>query len=265
MLRQGIVVGVNPQDHSVDIVMLDDGSRVVGAQVLTPNGSARTGTFDMPAVPKRKKKWDISERTDQDQIAMVGYVGRNPVVVGFLYPQVNQITRKSDKVMTYRHQSDVEVQIGEKGAISIRHPGGFSLEVGTPDASGLEPDGEFDRKAITRNASENNDFRIRLGGGAILDFSVDKEGQLSITVPKGMNFKCAEKFVVEAQGGMEFKTPQLTVVDGNVTVADGSVEVSSGSVTVPSGDVVASSISLVMHVHTDVTPGPSLTGPPSGS
>ena len=97
-LRKGIVVEVHPEDHSVDIVMSDDASRLVGVQVITGNGSTRSGTSDLPEIPKRKDKWDISTPTGQDMHAIVGFFGRHPVVLGFIYPQVNQMLHKDPQL-----------------------------------------------------------------------------------------------------------------------------------------------------------------------
>src|SRR5437868_14691257 len=134
MLRQGIVVANHPEDHSVDLVMLDDGARMVGVQILTSNGSGRTGSFSMSPVTREGEKWDITKITDQDQIAIVGFLNSYPVVLGFLYPQVNQINLMSDKASYFRHQSDVEVIVNEYGAMTIRHPGGLQIKIGVPGA-----------------------------------------------------------------------------------------------------------------------------------
>ena len=90
-LRKGIVVDTHPEDNSIDLVLADTGARLVGVQVMCQSASARTGTADLPVFPTKKNKWDVSETTDQDMIALIDYVGRNPVVVGFLFPQINQV------------------------------------------------------------------------------------------------------------------------------------------------------------------------------
>jgi len=92
-IRQGIVVDTDPEDHSVDLVMLDDGSRMIGVQIVTTNGSTRSGCTNMPhCPPKSGDKWDITKRTGQDQIALVAFVRNNPLVIGYLFPQVSQMT-----------------------------------------------------------------------------------------------------------------------------------------------------------------------------
>ena len=90
-LNKGIVAAVHPEDHAVDVV-LADGRRLTGVQVSTPNGSTRTGTFDMPAVPDKGDKWDITKITGQDQIALIGWAEGIPIVVGYLYPQISRVS-----------------------------------------------------------------------------------------------------------------------------------------------------------------------------
>lgn len=90
-LRRGIVVAVHPADHSVDLVMSDNGARLIGVQVMTSNGSTRSGSVDLPDVIEKTNKWDVSKPTGQDMIAMVDTMRGQPVVTGFLYPQVNQM------------------------------------------------------------------------------------------------------------------------------------------------------------------------------
>ena len=74
--RKGIVVDTHPEDHSVDLVMTDDGSRLIGVKVLSQNGSSRSGSVDMPEVSGRKNKWDISQKTGQEVLAAVAFMGR---------------------------------------------------------------------------------------------------------------------------------------------------------------------------------------------
>ena len=233
-MKRGIVVATHPEDHSVDVV-LTDGRRLVGVQVMTPNGSARTGTFDMPAVPERKggSKWDVSRKNGQDQIAIVDFVDGVPVVVGFLYPQQSQMTFKDPKMRFARHQSDVAWSIDGDGNIQLDHPSGTYIRIGESadrvDMGGGNADGSL---APDRNTGRKVNIRIGLAGGT-LDLTMSPDGGLTIN----------------AAQGVVIKSPQVTL--------------DTPLVSVPNGDVVASGISLMEHVHTGVTSGPSKTGAPS--
>ena len=92
-LRKAIVVASYPKDHAVDLIMVDNWARFVGVQVATTSGSARTGTNKIPRVRGRgADKWAISRQTEQEVMALVDFVGKIPVVTGFLFPQISQMT-----------------------------------------------------------------------------------------------------------------------------------------------------------------------------
>lgn len=238
-LRQGIVVGVHPEDHSVDLVMLDDGARLVGVQVMTGNGSARTGTFDMPAVGERRDKWDITQKTDQDQIAIVAYAGRNPIVIGYLFPQISQMTFKDGKRMVYRHQSDVTVSIEETGAMYVRHPGGFQFKVGTPDNDKSGDDNSFDKnREVTRNKTMKPTMQISIAGqDSKTQFSIHvaQDGVISIFSKKKIRFWSESDLNI---------TAKKVIMDTEQLFVTGDVKTKKG-------------VSMNDHKHGGVVPGPA--------
>ncbi len=212
MMRKGIVVAVHPEDHSVDMVMADDGSRLVGVQVMTGNGSTRTGTVDLPEIPKRDDKWDISKPTGQDMHAVVGYVGGNPVVTGFLFPQINQMTSTDPKLRMTRHQSDVVSTIDGDGNIQLTHPSGLFVRIGgAPDKvdyAGKNADADM---AVDRNTSTTPYVRVHMAGGkAVLTIAPD--GAVSLTTDTTVD--------VEAKGNVTVKTEADALVEaaGTATV-----------------------------------------------
>lgn len=198
-MRKGIVVAVHPEDHSVDLVMADDGSRLVGVQVQTSSGSARTGMVDLPEVPDSKDKWDITKRNGQDMHALVSFVGRNPVVTGFLYPQINQMLLKDGKTMRYRHQSDVQMAIDGDGNMQVTHPSGTYFRIGeNPDADDMA--GKFaDGSAVDRNTGKKVSVRIYMAGGNAV-MTISPEGEVTMTMEKTMD--------VHAKGAMTFKSDE---------------------------------------------------------
>lgn len=233
-LSKGIVVAVHPEDHSVDVV-LSDGRRLTGVQVTTPNGSTRSGTFDMPAVPdKGGDKWDISKPTGQDQIALVGWVDGIPVAVGYLFPQISQMTFADPKMRVTRHQSDVITMVDGDGNMQMSHPSGAFVRMGeTEDAVDLAAKNVDASLASDRNTGRKLFTRVVVPGA--FDLKISPEGELTLTLAKGA--------VIDAPEGITLNTPLVNV---------------------PNGDVVASGISLVHHVHEGVMSGPALTGPPAG-
>ena len=220
-LRKGIVVEVHPEDHSVDIVMADDGSRLVGVQVMTPNGSTRTGTVDLPAIPKRKNKWDVSKPTGQDLHAIVGFVGRNPVVNGFIFPQVNQMLSADPTLRIQRHQSDVVETLDGKGNYQWIHPSGTYLRFGeTPD---LEAPANADGGAkADRNTDRKPFVRLGLAGGA-MELTISPDGSIKVTTMKGVDIEAAEQSTIKAPKlilDADVEVTKTLKVAGETTLAD---------------------------------------------
>lgn len=208
MMRKGIVVEVHPEDHSVDIVMADNGDRLVGVQVMTPNGSTRSGTVDLPEIPKRKDKWDISSQTGQDMHAVVSYVGgQMPVVTGFLYPQVNQMTNKDPKLRIDRHQSDVMSMIDGDGNFQWTHPSGTYVRVGEqPDSVDMTDKNADASTKVDRNTDRKVHVRIGLAGGnAVLTITPD--GAVTLTTKQTVD--------IEALGAAKVKAESVTLETAN--------------------------------------------------
>lgn len=223
-MRQGIVVATHPEDHSVDLVMVDDGSRLSGVQVMSANASSRSGSIDMPAVPEKKNKWDITEKTGQEMIAMVGYVGgRHPVVTGFLYPQVNQMLFKDPKMRFNRHQSDVMSYTDGDGNFGIMHPSGAFIQVGEkPEKPELADQNADVSLKPDRNTGKKVFLRVALGGNAVevtmtpdgtctvkmkQDFNVEAEGDI--------NLKAEGNILLEAGGTFSAKAAGKSSIDGS--------------------------------------------------
>ena len=198
MARKGIVVATHPEDPSVDIVMVDDGSRLTGVQLMAPMGaSARTGSIDLPEVPEKKDKWDITKETGQDMIAIVDYVGRTPVVTGFMFPQISQMTFKDPKMRFNRHQSDVMSYIDGDGNMGIMHPGGAFIQIGEkpekPELSSKNADASL---KPDRNTSKKVFLRVALAGNV---------AELTMTPDGTCTLKLEKDFEVEAKGNITMK------------------------------------------------------------
>lgn len=240
-LRRGIVVATHPEDHSVDLVMADNGARLTGVQVMTPNGSTRTGTVDMPAVPEKKDKWDVTKPTGQDMIALVDTVGRNPVVTGFLYPQVNQMLSKDPKRLVGRHQSDVSWGIDGEGNIQLNHPSGTYIRIGeAPDREETEAKNADANAKVDRNTGRKVNVRIGLAGNVVV-LTMTPDGDVSLEMTKDLNITVGGNATVSVQGetsvtsvgNATVKAPQVmldaleTHCTGNLTV-DGALSIGGG-------------------------------------
>lgn len=252
MLRLGYVAKVHSEDHSVDLVMCDDGTRLIGVQVMSMGGSTRTGHVDMPEVPQQSDPWSITQPNGQDQKAVVAFSKAGPIVMGFLLPQISQMTFKDGKRKMNRHQSDVYHTVDGDGNMELYHPSGAYARMGeTLDHEDLT-NKNFDESFKTdRNTDKKVGARMSIAGATV---EVDKDGNFKLSIKN-------TEFTIDKDGNAKIKsdktvtidTPTLSVPNGDITV--------SGKVTA-GGDVTAGSISLQNHVHSGVKPGPSITGAP---
>lgn len=210
-LRFGIVTDVHPEDHSVDLVMLDNGARLSGVPVMTSQASGRTGSTDMTPISPDKKsgKWDISEITDQDQKAVVADVSGQPVVVGFIFPPVGQLGFSSKGMKFYRHSSDVYSRIDPDGSMEIVHPNGAFVRfgLGPEKAEVKDYHGKFKQ---TRNLQEGDpQMTLRIHMPDSFDLEVKPTGEVTIT--------CDRDVVFETKKDFKIKASKITL-DGNVVV-----------------------------------------------
>lgn len=225
-LRKGIVVETHPEDNSVDLVMCDDGARLSGVPVLSGSASARSGSTGMPELPKRANKWDITQRHGTDMEAIVGSMGRgNPVVLGFMFPQVSQMTFEDKQRSFSRHQSDVYQTIDSNGNIEVYHPSGAFVRIAESSAHEDLEKKNFDKSL---QLDRNKDKKI------LIHFQASDGGSSG---------------TINHDGTITFKAPTKITCDTPL-------------LEVPNGDVVASGVSLLSHVHTGVEPGGGLSGVP---
>lgn len=168
MLRIARVAAVHPENHSVEIVMVDDGSRHADAQVLAPMAGTDMGWNDMPSpdVPASGNKWDLTQTTARDMLAVVSFIGRRPVVIGFLYPQISQMLFKDQNRRVVRHASDVYSTIDGSGNLEVYHPSGAYLRIATDpaheDLTGRDVDGKW---KITKNTGAQVHIHVAQAGG----------------------------------------------------------------------------------------------------
>jgi hypothetical protein len=285
-LRFGVVVATHPEDHSVDLVMTDDFSRLAGVQVLTSNGNGAYGRNDLYA-PEEKSgdaKWDISKVGPKNPVAAVDFSGIMPVVTGFRYPQVNQMTFAEKNLRVDRHASEVYSTLNEAGDFEMAWPNGTFFRVGASqdhvDLTGKGADGKW---ATEKNTGASMHLRLVLGAGK-LDLHVDPDGNLTLTHDGDLTLHTKGKATVNVDGTADvtvggnttLTTPHLTVdapestFTGHVTIENG-ISVSggagaaaaiTGNVTVSGGDVKADTISLKSHKTSGVQPGPGLSSTP---
>ncbi len=209
MLRKGIVVETHPEDYSVDLVMADDGSRMVGVQVLTSNSSTRTGTVDMPKIKPTGNKWDVTKRTGQDMEALVATYDGHPVVVGFIYPQVSQMTFRDNKFRLFRHQSDVIEMIDGDGNIDLRHPSGMAIRIGqTPDHYDPKLKNEDKTLVVDRNTEKKPYIRITMAD-VMAQLTIAPDGQVTLTTEAGIDVTAKKDINIHSDTHIHLTAPRI--------------------------------------------------------
>ncbi|WOL24229.1 baseplate assembly protein [Yersinia phage fHe-Yen8-01] len=271
-LRKGIVVATHPRDHSVDLVMVDNYARLVGVQVLSSSGSSRTGSVNLPEVRDRPNKWDISTVNSQEIMATVDWVGRVPVVTGFIFPQISQMTFDDPTLEFYRHTSDVIRYTDGEGNHGLLHPSGAYITMGqSPDRRNFSGSNYDKNLAVDRNTGTKPYFRIGMAGNVIeLTFTPEGKAILvaqenvevtclnaTVTASQNINATCKEA-TVTASDGILLDTPQ-THLTGALHV-DGAITTNS---TVKSdGDQMAGNISQTGHRHPNIKRGEDVSDGP---
>jgi hypothetical protein len=255
MLRLGRVVAIHPEDNSVDIVMTDDGARLAGVQVLASSASTRSGLVDLPVPAQPDEgdaKWDITKVTESDVIAAVAYFDamRMPVVVGFLYPQINQMLFAEEGRKLDRHHSDVYSAIDKDGNVEWFHPSGTYVRMAvSPEHEDLDGK-DFDKKWKTdRNTDKRVSFRLAIknSDGTKATITIDPDGNVSLAHIGNLNIETS---------GNAAHTAQTITMNADTLMINANVAINSDSMTHNGVDIGRS------HRHSGVDAGPDNTGAP---
>lgn len=173
-----------PEAHSCDLIFLDDLSRSRLVQIMGGVSDA-TGHVDLP-VPSVDAQAPQRPTKTGDLYAIVMSLGRTPLVIGFLPPQVSQLLfkgRANFKVM--RHASDVYSTLEDDGTYTLAWPNGTYLKVGAATAKEDLTGKDFDAKwAIARNKAiaPNVHLVVADGSGAAkATLNIDPTGAITAT------------------------------------------------------------------------------------
>ena len=234
-LRIGRVTAVHHEDHSVDLVMVDDGSRLTGVQVLAVGASSNTGVVNLPEPVATPDKWDLTQRTSRDASAVVGMVGTAWVVVGFLMPQVSQMTFAAGRYVN-RLASDVYTSVDGNGNIELHHPSGAYIRLaetpGHEDLAGQNFDGNW---ALTKNTGRSLHLQVVVGDTTVHitpggDISIDHPGNLTVNTGGDASVTVAGSTTVTSTGAVEVNAPTVTI-DSPSTTCSGNLTVTGTTTT----------------------------------
>jgi hypothetical protein len=223
-LRIAKVMAIQPGGYAVDLVFLHDDSQVPGVQVMSPSASTNSGFNDLaqPSPPPSGSKADVTQTNNRDIYALVGYVGRSPVVLGFLFPQVCQMLFADMNRRIDRHASDVYTSIDEQGNVELFHPSGTYLRIGTnpahEDLTGKDLDGKW-KIANNTGTAPHVHLTVANAGAAVASIDIDpsgnvteqNNGNLSATVGGNLVAAVSGTGAVTVGGNLDITSPTTTI------------------------------------------------------
>lgn len=269
------VVFVHPERNKVDLVFLADNRRVAGVRVMAGEASSSSGRVGLatPDAQHLADPYDAPAKSGRDMIACVAYYDGQPIVQGFLFPEVSECLFTDPDRFLHRTASDFYHTVDGNGNAEWFHPGGSYIRIGTTpgheDLKGKDFDKKFNPK---RNADKKVHIHIEQAGG-VASVDIAPNGAMVITT--------AATAVLNADGGATIKAPTIlfdspdshftgkVLIDqlltfkggmagsggvGAVVQIDGALEAT--------GDVKGSGVSLVDHTHSKVKTGSDESGPP---
>lgn len=242
VLRLGKVVKVHPSDHSINLVMLDNGAKLANVQLLSPTASTRSGRVDLPApdLPDEANEWSLEMSHTQDLLAVVAMMDGMALCLGFLYPQVNQLAMTEDtkNLRIDRHASDLYTVTDDAANTATHHPYGAYTSMGaTSGAPAIGSNHAFDQNwAIarnTKNVAVITQYTPLKKASAHSDQPDEVIGHGRTTVAPTQ----VDAEVRDAQGDSQ-KRGHVTITSSSVVagVADGKG--GSASVTITAGSIV---------------------------
>ena len=182
-LRLAKVTGIAPGGYSVDLLFLDDGSRVPSVQVVSPSAATDAGYNSLIAPDTGADQWSAADSNTRDLTAVVGFMQGFPVVLGFLFPQVCQMLFDRQNFEVKRHPSDVYTAIDDDGNVEVFHPSGTYLRIGeTPahqDLTGQDLDGQW---KISKNTGKavHVQLTIKNAGSQVASLNIDPSGNVTL-------------------------------------------------------------------------------------
>jgi uncharacterized Zn-binding protein involved in type VI secretion len=252
MLRLAKVTKVHHPHRSVDLVYLDNGWPVSGAQVMAPSASTCTGVLDLPEPIVKEgevERWDPELLDKRDMLAVVAEIGTFPVVIGFLLPQISEMVFDRPNFAMNRHASDLYQKVDDLANFEIYHPSRAWISMGAiehEELSGKDYDKRFKLKRNTKkkvvialsNGSGWDECHVKVGLG---EHGGDIEIEGGNVVIKGNTKVRIEGGEVEIQGGNIYLN-KASGVEGVARVGDkvrcpaGVGVIIEGSGTVHCGD-----------------------------
>jgi hypothetical protein len=302
----GIVVAVYPEGNSIDVLMPKTGDQLANVQCAAFTGSSNSGVMDLPEIglPVDDTRWNLQIANNATRFvrAIIQNVDGMPICMGFLLPQLTQMTFQRNNFRVSRHASDVYSTTNETGDHEWYHPSGTFLRVAASPAHEDLTAKDLDQSwKIAQNtaAAPYVNLVVANAGAQVAQIEVDPSGNINITHNGNLtvNTKGNAAVTVEgtttvtSTGAADLKAPTVTI-DSPQTTCTGALTV-QGGLTFEAGmtgsagsgggatmtitgdanftgtvtgetDVISGTISGKGHVHPGVQSGGSDTDPPQG-
>jgi phage baseplate assembly protein gpV len=304
--KLGIVVAVYPEGNSIDVLMPKTGDKLTNVQCASHTGSSNTGVMDLPEIglPVDDTRWNLQIVNNANRFvrAIIQNIDGMPVCMGFLLPQLTQLTFQRNNFRVSRHASDVYSTTNESGDHEWYHPSGTFLRVGASPAHEDLTNQDVDQSwAVKQNtaAAPWVNLTVANAGAVVANFQVDPSGNINVThngnltvnTKGNADVTVTGTTTVNSSGAATLKAPSVkidspqTTCTGALTVqgplafesgmtgqagsSGGATMVITGDATVTGTvtgqtDVIAGTISGKDHTHGGVQSGGSDTDPPQG-
>ena len=231
-LKCGKVVGVKPEEKTVDVVLMTGGI-YYGCKVLAPMATTSTGSSYLPRMHLDKKPtesgYDIPRAFGKrDIFAIIAFIegqGGSPVVLGFIFPEKNQFSfpfEGYENQKLDRHESDryhrivgdtVERLGGEDvaGTEEIRYPDNSFMKI-YPDGESKNLEnistGILDREETPFEVKkeERKGFYFQHSSGSAVQ--IDPDGQIKVSHHKGSWLS-----IGSSDANISKETPAIPTID----------------------------------------------------
>ena len=224
VLRVARVLKSLPHQNAMDVIYLDSGTTAYAVPVMSHSAGYNHGVHYLPD-PRPKdfngKPTDVDlglgEPGDRDMLAVVANLMSNPIIIGFMYPEVTHNAFEYDKfpdMRVDRHTSDFETITMADGSFCLRHPGGTSIMVGdVPDLTGEDFDKKYKKN---RNRVAIKPVTIRVQNSVI---KIDTNGDVTISSTNNVSISSVAKLSLSGKEIDIIAKKKLTL-SGNPVVSN---------------------------------------------
>jgi hypothetical protein len=140
-LELASVVKVYAKRRTVDLVMMKSGAPVANVQVMFGMVGTDFGSWNLPAAqpPTTEQLAGGLNPAGRSIVAVVGYMGARPVVLGFMPPKGAQVIFDQDNREVHLHPSGAYTTVAPDGSIETFHPSGAYIRIGSGGHENLAP------------------------------------------------------------------------------------------------------------------------------